>query len=292
MAAARRQPAAQSKPEGSAPPRREPPTGDRSRPVDAPVDVGALIRQYPVAALSLAAGVGVLLQLALTAASERPARAAKRGLGTAARREAADPAARASAGPAEREPKPEAGREAPPRRRREPATHDVGVADMEFTSTHPDGKSVVFRFAWKKRPIEAAETDWPTDDMGFTAERAGGKRTAFRFMRKTRPIPTESERRAGGDRSRPGLGWAEMEFTSSRPGEREFRFTWTKTPPPAGEAEASHAPQPPEPQKRADRPAALRVVKSGVAETAERTPDEGPDAQRGTGERTGAAGSD
>ena len=242
--------------------------------------IGAMIREYPVAALAASAGLGILLQLVLTAASQRPARSAATGRRPTEPRQAPAEASFVPGEPAA--PKPE-------RRRREPATHDVGAADIAFTTTHPDGKSVVFTFTWKKRPIEATETDWPTDEMGFTATRADGKQTEFRFTRKTRPVPTESERRAGGDRYRPGLGRAEMEFRASRPGERDFHFTWTKKPPPDP---ADSAGQPGETEKRADRPAALRVVRNDPAAPRESGGDAEAEPEAATGRPAGAAASD
>ncbi|MFQ5634446.1 MAG: hypothetical protein ACE5G3_03835 [Gammaproteobacteria bacterium] len=104
-------------------------------------------------------------------------------------------------------------------------SHDVGAADMEFTSHRPDGSSVEFRFTWKKRPTDASEADWPVDKMHFTAARASGKRTALTFERKTRPVPA-------GYNIHPGLGEARMEFVARHPGQRDFRFTWDKEPPP------------------------------------------------------------
>lgn len=262
-------------------------TGSTARAAAGRVDAGrsasgiaAMIREHPVAALAASAGLGILLQLALTAASQRPARAA------ATKRRTAKP----GAAPAEASFVP--GEPADPgleRRRREPATHDVGAADIAFTTTHPDGKSVVFSFTWKKRPIEAPETEWPTDDMGFTATRADGKRTDFRFTRKTRPVPTESERHAGGDRYRPGLGRAEMEFRASRPGERDFHFTWTKTPPPDP---AESAGKPGLTAQRAGRPGALRVVRNDPAAPLESSGDAQAEREAATGKPAGAATSD
>jgi len=238
----RRQPKSAGRPDGVAP--------GRLDATNSAIGIGAMIREHPVVALAAAAGLGILLQLALAAASQRPAS------GAAPRRRARRPSEAAEQASLEQG---ESAGPAPERRRRQPATHDVGAADIEFTTTHADGKSVVFRFTWKKRPIEAPETEWPTDDMGFTATRADGKRTAFRFTRKTRPVPTESERLAGGERYRPGLGRADMEFRASRPGQRDFHFTWTKKPPPEPADSASRSGVA---AKRADRPAALRVVKN------------------------------
>ena len=97
---------------------------------------------------------------------------------------------------------------------------------MEFSARRPGKKNIVFRFAWKKRPVNAPDADWPVDNMGFVAAHPNGRYTTFRMTRKTRPVPAAST----GD-SRPGLGQAEMEFISSRPGRKDFRFTWTKVPP-------------------------------------------------------------
>ncbi len=109
-------------------------------------------------------------------------------------------------------------------------THDVGAADMEFSARRPGRKNILFRFAWKKRPVDAPDADWPVDTMGFAAAHPNGRYTAFRFTRKTRPVPA-----ARTGESRPGLGQAEMEFVSSRPGRKDFRFTWSKVPPNATE---------------------------------------------------------
>lgn len=172
---------------------------------------GDYIRRHPIAAVAIAFGVGVLLQTASTAAAQRTAQ----GTGTRKRR--------APQKAPQRDPAPEP---ASVRRR----THGFGAAEMEFITHHPDGKKVEFKFAWKKRPIDAPETDWPTDQMGFTADRPNGKHTAFTFTGKTRPVPAEDEKSAAGD-YRPGLGRATMEFKSSRPGRRDFRFTWNRVPP-------------------------------------------------------------
>ena len=103
---------------------------------------------------------------------------------------------------------------------------------MEFNARRPGKKNIVFRFAWKKRPVNAPDTDWPTDNMGFAAARPDGTYTAFRMTRRTRPVPALTT----GD-SRPGLGQAAMEFIASRPGRKDFRFTWNKVPPNASNGE-------------------------------------------------------
>jgi len=161
------------------------------------------IRQHPIAATAVAIAAGLLLQAAVKSLAQRPAKRPKKA-------KSESPSRRASSPPAST-----------------PRTHDFGTADMKFTTHHPDGKNVMFKFVWKKRPTGASETDWPTDEMGFTAERPNGKQTAFTFKSKTRPIPKKES--AVGD-SRPGLGQAAMEFTSSAPGRRDFRFTWNRVP--------------------------------------------------------------
>ena len=164
------------------------------------------IRQHPMAAMAIAFGVGALLQTAVKEAAKRFAQ--KTGTRT---RKVPQPS-----------PPPEPSFSGP-------RNHGFGVADMEFTTHHPDGKNVVFKFAWKKRPTDAPETDWSTDQMGFTATRANGKHTAFTFTGKTRPLSTGNEKTAAGDH-RAGLGRATMEFVSSAPGRRDFRFTWNRVP--------------------------------------------------------------
>ena len=173
------------------------------------------LRQHPLAQVAIAFGIGALLQTALKAMPQR------------------SPSATETQKP--RVPQRDLSSEPESERRR---THHFGAADMKFTTHHPDGKNVSFKFAWKKRPTDAAETDWPTDQMGFTAVRPNGKHTEFSFNGKTRPIPDEET--SVGD-SRPGLGWAKMEFTSSVPGRRDFKFTWNRVP---SDAAADGAAQP------------------------------------------------
>lgn len=165
------------------------------------------IRQHPVMSAVVAVGIGALLQAALTAVATGPAKGAKKRKPKAAKRDSGSVSRPAN-----------------------PRTHHFGAADMKFTTQHPDGKNVEFKFAWKKRPVDAPETDWPQDQTGFTAVRPDGRRTAFAFTGKTRPIPDEES--AVGD-NRPGLGWAEMEFTSSAPGRKDFTFNWSRKPPAA-----------------------------------------------------------
>ena len=166
------------------------------------------LRQHPLARVAIAFGIGALLQTALKAGVQRLAKGTEIPKGKI----------------------PQHNLSAEPRSAR-PRTHQFGAADMEFSSHHPDGKNVEFKFAWKKRPVDAPEDDWPIDEMGFTAVRPNGKHTAFTFKGKTRPIP--DEKTAVGD-SRPGLGKATMEFTSSAPGRKDFKFTWKRVPPTTG----------------------------------------------------------
>ena len=107
----------------------------------------------------------------------------------------------------------------------------MGAADMEFTKHHADGRKIEFRFKWKKRPTDDPEVDWEPDQMGFTSDGTDGTKTQFSLTKKVRPIP---DRDAPG--YRPGLGQLTMEFVSSRPGRKEFRFTWDKPP----DAAATH----------------------------------------------------
>jgi len=170
------------------------------------VQVEDYIRRHPAAALTIAAGIGMLLPAALRAMAHRS------GMGTG------------SAGGA----RLQSGRKTGPAPGQR--THDVGAAEMEFTTHHPDGKDIIFRFVWKKRPVDAAEADWPVDQMGFSASRPNGKHTAFTFTRKTRPIPPGYGDLSSEDH-RPGLGRATMEFSSSHPDRQDFTFTWRRTPP-------------------------------------------------------------
>jgi hypothetical protein len=173
------------------------------------------LRQHPVARVAIAFGIGALLQAALQAMPQR------RPQGTETRKPRVPQRDLSSAPPAD------CGR-----------THHLGAADMKFTTHHPDGKNVVFKFAWKKRPQDAPETDWSTDQMGFTAVRPNGKHTEFSFKGKTRPIPDKES--SVGD-SRPGLGWARLEFTSSAPGRRDFKFTWNRDPSDAAAADSDQS---------------------------------------------------
>ncbi len=157
------------------------------------------IRKYPVAAVAIAAGVGTLLYAAWKSSGQ----AAVRGGKSSKRR--------------------------PPARSTPARDHDTGAMDMEFTTHHPDGKDIVFRFEWKKRPVDMPDTDWPVDRMGFTATRPDGKHTTFRMTRKTRPIPPGYGDPAPGG-IRPGLGEGVMEFVSSAPGRGDLRFGWKKIP--------------------------------------------------------------
>lgn len=164
-------------------------------------------RQHPVATAAVAVAVGAAAGFALKWFG-LPALGKKAGAGapTSGRAVARPPASASASGP-----------------RR---TYDVGAADMLFSARRPGKKNIVFRFAWKKRPVNAPDADWPVDNMGFVAAHPNGRYTTFRMTRKTRPVPAART----GD-SRPGLGQAEMEFISSRPGRKDFRFTWTKVPP-------------------------------------------------------------
>ena len=161
------------------------------------------IRQHPVAATAAAVGAGLLLQAVVKSLAQRNGTGSEKSKPKAPQRRAS--------------PTPASNRR----------THDLGVADMKFTTHHPDGKNVMFKFVWKKRPTDASEIDWSTDEMGFTSDRPNGKLTKFTFKSKTRPIPDEES--AVGD-NRPGLGQAAMEFMSSAPGRRDFRFTWNRVP--------------------------------------------------------------
>jgi hypothetical protein len=170
-------------------------------------DLAQYIRKHPVVSITAAVGIAVLLRTMFMGP------AARTGKGTQMKKSKSRP----------RDPDIES----PPKR---PRTHHFGAADMEFSSKHPDGKTVNFKFAWKKRPTDAPEADWPVDQMGFSASRPDGKFTTFKFQGKIRPIP--DEKTAVGD-NRPGLGWARMDFVSSAPGRDDFAFTWNRTP--AGE---------------------------------------------------------
>jgi hypothetical protein len=187
------------------------------------------LRQHPLARVAIAFGIGALLQTALKAGMQRLAKGDEIPKGIETLKGAETPKGKI----------PQKNLSAKPRSAR-PRTHQFGAADMEFSSHHPDGKNVAFKFAWKKRPIDAPEEDWPIDEMGFTAVRPNGKRTAFTFKGKTRPIPDEKS--AVGD-SRPGLGEAKMEFTSSAPGRRDFRFTWKRVPPAGGGQDSDQPPE-------------------------------------------------
>jgi hypothetical protein len=171
--------------------------------------------QHPFETVAAVLGAGLMLRAALRSRSQRPEIAKPDESQRRALRESLPER------PLPAQPKSPAAR---------PRTHHFGAADMEFTTHHPNGRNVEFRFAWKKRPVDAPEADWPTDEMGFTAVRPNGKHTAFTFKGKTRPIP--DEKTAVGD-SRPGLGWAKMEFKKSAPGRRDFKFRWSRVPPSA-----------------------------------------------------------
>jgi len=187
------------------------------------------IRRRPVAGMAIALGIGALLQtVAKTMEQQRsrpPATARPDG-------DAADEGTPVSPRwlPDPPSPGPDAAPDAAPDAESARRTHDTGAADMQFTAHHPDGKRIEFRFAWKKRPVEAPDADWPTDDMGFTVERPSGKRIAFSFTRKTRPLP-DAELAIPEPATHSGLGRANMEFVSSRPGRGDFRFVWKKRPP-------------------------------------------------------------
>jgi hypothetical protein len=176
-----------------------------------------------MAAMAIAFGVGALLRTAATDAVKRFAEKT----GTRTRKVPQPP----------QSPRPDLSFEPSVGR---PRNHGFGVADMEFTTHHPDGKNVVFKFAWKKRPTDAPETDWSTDQMGFTATRANGKHTAFTFTGKTRPLSTENEKSAADD-NRGGLGRATMEFVSSAPGRGDFKFTWNRIPSTAAAADSDQS---------------------------------------------------
>jgi ElaB/YqjD/DUF883 family membrane-anchored ribosome-binding protein len=183
-------------------PGRSPPK-PRKRPARAIADY---VQQHPAATIAIAVTAGLLLRAALASLADQRMRGAGTRMPGSGQRALSQ--------------------EQTSSRRR---THDVGAADMEFTTHHPGEKKILFRFAWKKRPVDAPETDWPTDHMAFTATRPDGTHTAFRFTRKTRPVPAGTRGTPGAD-TRPGLGRATMEFISSRPGRRDFRFTWDKVP--------------------------------------------------------------
>ena len=171
------------------------------------------IRKYPVAAAAIAAGIGALLYTALKRTGQDSA-------GNSARVRGAKPQVRSAAKSAQH---------ASAARTTAVRNHDTGAMDMEFTTHHADGKDIVFRFAWKKRPVDMPDAGWPVDRMGFTATRPDGKHTTFRMTRKTRPIPP-----GYGDPSpggiQPGLGEAVMEFVSTAPGRGDLRFGWKKVP--------------------------------------------------------------
>jgi len=172
------------------------------------------LRKHPVAGTAIALGLGILLQAAAKMAALQNERGSKMSKS------------------ADKDPQ-KSRRLASPARKTTRRTQDTGAADMVFNANHPDGKSIAFRFSWKKRPVDAPDSDWPVDDMGFTVDRPSGKNVSFSFVRKTRPLPVNVQETGGND-SHSGLGRAQMEFTSSRPGRGDFRFTWIKTPP--GEA--------------------------------------------------------
>lgn len=182
------------------------------------------LRRHPVARVAIAFGIGALLQTALKAGLQRSAQGTDMPKGNVPQ---LDLSAQGTEMPKGKTPQRDLSAE--PRSAR-PPTHQFGAADMEFSTHHPGGKNVEFKFAWKKRPVDAPEDDWPMDEMGFTAVRPNGKRTAFTFKGKTRPIPDAKS--AVGD-ARPGLGEATMEFTSSAPGRKDFKFTWKRVPPAA-----------------------------------------------------------
>ena len=169
------------------------------------------IRKHPFAGSAIALGLGIVLQAAAKLAEQQR----ERGV--------------TQAGAADAE--PEAPRRPPaPKSKTNARAKDTGAADMTFDANYPDGRCIAFRFSWKKRPVDAPETDWPVDHMGYTVDRPNGKNVSFRFARKTRPLPAKA-RQPGGSASHSGLGRAQMEFTSSRPGRGDFRFTWSKSPP-------------------------------------------------------------
>ena len=192
-----------------------------------------LVRKHPVAAAAVAAGIGALLYAALRSSS-RDAVAAQR-------------AGESPANPSVKSP----GRKSPARPVPMRRDHDTGAMDMQFTAHRANGKEILFRFAWKKRPVDMPDAQWPVDRMGFTATRPDGKHTAFTFTRKTRPVPP-----GYGDPSpggiRPGLGEAFMEFVSTAPGRGDFRFSWSKIPH-AGAAEARDKAPKAVPRKRRSR---------------------------------------
>lgn len=112
-----------------------------------------------------------------------------------------------------------------------PGDHDVGSADIEFTSSKPGRKDIAFRFVWKKQPVDAPDADWPVDYMGFVATRPDGKRTALKFTRKSRPLRRSGPQEGPREEPRNGLGKATMEFVSTRHDGKEFKFVWNKVPP-------------------------------------------------------------
>lgn len=169
------------------------------------------LRKHPFAGTAIALGLGVLLQVAAKTASGQ-------------RQSTTKTTARPREEPAK------------PRRLPAPKPHDVGpskdtgVADMVFSSNHPDGRKISFLFSWKKRPVDEPESKWPVDHMGFKLDRPDGKDVSFEIVRKTRTLPARV-RETTGDDSHSGFGRVMMQFKSQRPGKGDFNFTWTKTPP-------------------------------------------------------------
>ena len=260
-------------------PAREPGEGPASEPADDSAQTeqrffaqaSEYLQEHPVARVAILFGVGALLQTALTTAAERSAQASgtrKRNLPQRDLSPETPPRPEQQAQPEPQPPLQSARRSA--RRSELPSdparTHQFGVADMEITSNHPDGKNLLFKFAWKKRPIDAPEDDWPTDKMGFTAVRPNGKRTEFAFKAKTRPIPDEAT--AVGD-ARPGLGFGKMEFKSSAPGRRDFKFNWSRTPPNAA-ADDTEQPVRSSPSSRDPSAAASVVTKTAKKKAAKK----------------------
>lgn len=174
-----------------------------------PPRIAEIIRQHPFAVAAVAVGAAALLVAALTSLPKRPAR---KGAGRVA-----SPTPLAALLPLTPRPRP-------------PRTHDVGAADLEFTTSRPGDRDVAFRFSFKKRPVDADETDWPTDRVGFATTRRQGRRTAFTFTRKTRPVPAQ-ELVLRNDQARPGLGLANLELVVRHADGKDFKLIWTKVPP-------------------------------------------------------------
>lgn len=173
-----------------------------------PPGIAELIRQRPFAAAAVAVGAAALIVAALTLLPRRPVR---KGAGRVA-----SPTPLAALLPLSTGSRP-------------PRTHDVGAADMEFTTSRPGDRDIAFRFSFKKRPADADETDWPTDRVGFATTRRQGRRTAFTFTRRTRRVPAQ-ELVLRDDEARPGLGLANLELVVRHADGKDFQLIWTKVP--------------------------------------------------------------